>query len=242
MNKVKLGVNLDHVATVREARGTSYPDIVKAIQVAEGAGADGITIHLRQDRRHIQDRDVYAARGAITTRLNLEMAATDEMIGIALDVKPHFCCVVPEKREELTTEGGLDVVTGGTHIEDICRKLEENGIQVSLFIEPDRRAIDAAVRMRVTAVELHTGRYADALGDQAKTELERIVDAARYAALCGLKVNAGHGLNRANVRAITKVKEISELNIGHAIIADAIFMGLAGAVAAMKQMIADGHG
>ena len=228
-------MNLDHVATVREARGTPYPDIVRAIRIAEGAGADGITIHLREDRRHIQDEDVYAARKAITKTLNLEMAATDEMVEIARAVEPHFCCIVPEKREELTTEGGLDVAADPERIGIVCGRLAEKGIRVSLFIEPDEAAIEAAVKTGAVAVELHTGRYADAAADSVESELARIVEAARYATLRGLTVNAGHGLRRANVRAIAEIEEINELNIGHAIVADAVFMGLAGAVAAMKR-------
>lgn len=235
MDKVRLGVNLDHVATVREARGTSYPDIARAIHVAEGAGADGITIHLREDRRHIQDKDVYAARKAVTKTLNLEIAATDEMVEIACAVKPRFCCIVPEKREELTTEGGLDVAACLERVGGICDKLATEGIKVSLFIEPEKDMIDAAVETGAAAVELHTGQYANAVGDHMANELARIAAMARYATSRGLTVNAGHGLQRANVRAIAEIEEINELNIGHSIIADAIFMGLAKAVTAMKQ-------
>ena len=240
MNSVRLGVNLDHVATVRQARGTPYPDFVKAIGVAEGAGADGITIHLREDRRHIQDADVYAAREAVSTRLNLEMAATDEMVKVALNVRPDFCCIVPERREELTTEGGLDVVAHAARMHKVCKTLAAAGIQVSLFIEPDEEVIDASVRASASLVELHTGAYANATGEAAARELERITHAAQYAAQCGLTVNAGHGLHCANVGAIAAIAPIHELNIGHAIIADAVFMGLADAVRAMKEAMQRG--
>ena len=234
MHEVRLGVNLDHVATVREARRTPYPDFVQAIRIAEGAGADGITIHLREDRRHIQDEDVHAAR-ATTKTLNLEMAATDEMVRIALAVKPDFCCIVPEQREELTTEGGLDVAAHTARIGEVCKALSAAGIKVSLFIEPEDQAIDASVQAGAPLIELHTGAYANASGEVAAHELERIVRAARYATQCGLTVNAGHGLHRANVRAVAAINWVNELNIGHAIIADAVFMGLAGAVRAMKE-------
>ncbi len=235
MDEVRLGVNLDHVTTLRQARRTPYPDFTRAIGVAEGAGADGITIHLREDRRHIQDDDVRAARAAVTTTLNLEMAATGEMVEIALAVKPDFCCIVPERREELTTEGGLDVTAHAARVGEICTALTAGGIRASLFIEPDERVIDAAVRAGAPVVELHTGAYANAAAETAPRELERIVRAARYAAQCGLTVNAGHGLHRANVRAVAAIAQMNELNIGHAIIAEAVFMGLAGAVRAMKE-------
>ncbi len=252
MNKVRLGVNLDHIATVRQARRTPYPDFLQAVGVAEAAGADGITIHLREDRRHIQDADVYAARETVTTTLNLEMAATEEMADIALKVRPDFCCIVPERREELTTEGGLDVTAHAVRLAEVCRALDAGGIKVSLFIEPDRRVIDGAVEAGASLVELHTGAYADAAPGAALVELHtgayadaapgaaerelgRIVDAARYAAQCGLTVNAGHGLHRANVRAVAAIELMNELNIGHAIVADAVFMGLTNAVRAMKE-------
>ena len=234
MNKVRLGVNLDHVATVRQVRDTLYPDFLHSIKVAEDAGADGITIHLREDRRHIQDEDVYVAREAVTTTLNLEMAATDEMKCIALDVKPNFCCIVPERRKELTTEGGLDVFKNMAQLKDICQTLMDSNIQVSLFIEPDKQVVDGAFQIGASLVELHTGKYANATGEDIKHELQRIIDVAQYATQLGLTVNAGHGLHRGNVLAIATIKEINELNIGHAIVSDAIFMGLAAAVAAMK--------
>ncbi len=233
--RVRLGVNLDHVATVRQARRTPYPDFVQAVRIAEEAGADGITIHLREDRRHIQDRDVHAAREAVTTTLNLEMAATDEMTGIALDVRPDFCCIVPEHREELTTEGGLDVAVHAARIGEVCKALSAGGVKVSLFIEPDERVIDASLKAGASLVELHTGAYANLSGAAAARELERVTAAARYAAQCGLTVNAGHGLHRGNVGAIAAIEPMNELNVGHAIIADAVFMGLAGAVRAMKE-------
>ncbi len=235
MNAVRLGVNLDHVTTLRQARRTPYPDFTQAIGVAESASADGITIHLREDRRHIQDEDVYAARAAVTTTLNLEMAATEEMTAIALDVRPDFCCIVPERREELTTEGGLDVIAHAARVGEVCTALAAGGVKVSLFIEPDERVIDAVAAAGASLVELHTGGYANAADTVAARELERIVCAARYAAQCGLTVNAGHGLHRANVRAVAAIEQMNELNIGHAIIADAVFMGLADAVRAMKE-------
>ena len=233
--EVRLGVNLDHVATVRQARGTPYPDFVQAVRVAEEAGADGVTMHLREDRRHVQDRDVHAAREAVTTTLNLEMAATDEMTKIALEVKPDFCCIVPERREELTTEGGLNVAAHAARLGEVCKALSDGGVKTSLFIEPDERAIDASVKAGASLVELHTGAYANLVGPAAAHELERVVVAARYAAQCGLTVNAGHGLHRGNVRAVAAIEQMNELNVGHAIVADAVFMGLAGAVRAMKE-------
>ena len=235
MKEARLGVNLDHVATVRQARRTPYPDLTRAIRIAEEAGADGITIHLREDRRHILDEDVYAARAAVTTSLNLEMAATDEMVSIALEVKPDSCCIVPERREELTTEGGLDVVTHAARVSEVCKALTSGGIKVSLFIEADERVVDASTEAGASMVELHTGAYANASGEAVGRELERIVRGARHATRRGVTVNAGHGLHRANVRAVAAVEGMNELNIGHAIVADAVFMGLAGAVQAMKR-------
>ena len=236
MTLPRLGINLDHIVSLREARHTLYPDFRKAIETAEAAGADGITIHLREDRRHIQDRDVYLAREVVSTTLNLEMAATDEMIRIACDVKPNFCCIVPERREELTTEGGLDVIRYQNRLRDLCSQLAEMQIKVSLFIEPDPAVIDTVAAIGAPMVELHTGKYADLQAD-TDTEYERLVKVARYAADCGLIVNAGHGLSISNVGPIAAISQIYELNIGHAIVADAIFMGLDNAVREMKQTI-----
>ncbi|MBP7793884.1 MAG: pyridoxine 5'-phosphate synthase, partial [Acinetobacter sp.] len=223
-----LGVNIDHVATLRQARGTSYPDPVSAALICEQAGAEGITLHLREDRRHIQDADVYRMRKALKTRMNLEIAVTDEMIEIAKNVKPHHICFVPEKREEVTTEGGLDVVG---HFEDVRKATQELtviGCDVSLFIDADFAQIDAAVACGVPTIEIHTGAYADAeTPEQQQAELERIVKGAEYAASKGLVVNAGHGLHLENVTPIAQIPQIHELNIGHSIIADAVFIGLA---------------
>ncbi len=240
MNKqpILLGVNIDHIATLRQARGTRYPEPVQAALVAEQAGADGITAHLREDRRHIQDRDIFLLKDLLHTRLNLEMAVTDEMVTIARQVKPYACCLVPEKRAELTTEGGLDVVANLARLESACAALAEASIEVSLFIDPDIIQIDAAVKAGAPVVELHTGRYADAGNRISQAEeLARIQQAARYAHSLGLQVNAGHGLNFYNVEAICAVPEIVELNIGHAIIAQALFSGLAQTVSDLKQVM-----
>ena len=233
-----LGVNIDHVATLRQARGTSYPDPVNAALICEQAGAEGITLHLREDRRHIQDADVYRMRTALKTRMNLEMAVTEEMVEIAKNVKPHHICFVPEKRQEVTTEGGLDVVG---HFEDVKKATQELtaiGCDVSLFIDADFAQIDAAVACGAPTIEIHTGAYADAeTPEQQQAEFERVVKGAEYAASKGLVVNAGHGLNLENVTAIAAIPEIHELNIGHSIIADAVFIGLAQAVQEMKAVI-----
>lgn len=226
-SQILLGVNIDHVATLRQARGTRYPDPVHAALQVEQAGADSITLHLREDRRHIQDRDVYLLKERMLTRMNLEMAVTDEMVAIARDVKPEDCCLVPEKREELTTEGGLDVIRYEAVISDACAKLADVGTRVSLFIDADIRQIDAAKRTGAPVIEIHTGHFADAID---KTEQNRLLDeikiACEHAEKIGLQVNAGHGLNRQNVHEIAALPQLRELNIGHAIIADSIFMGL----------------
>ena len=232
--RVRLGVNLDHVMTIRQARGTAYPDLQEAIVATERAGADGITMHLREDRRHIQDADVYLAKRVIRTSMNLEMAATDEMRDIALDVAPQHCCIVPEKRMELTTEGGLDVLAHQARITDLSSALGEAGIIVSLFIEPDEKTVAAAAEAGAAAVELHTGTYAEASGKAQKGELDRICAAAHQAHALGLTVNAGHGLHRGNVAAIAGIENMHELNIGHSIVADALFMGLEQAVRQMR--------
>ena len=235
---ILLGVNIDHVATVREARGTRFPEVVQAALVAEQAGADGITAHLREDRRHIQDRDIDLLSGLLETRLNLEMAVTDEMVTIASRVRPFACCLVPEKREELTTEGGLDVVGQFERIRSASQRLLEGGTEVSLFIDAEARQIEAAVKTGAPVIELHTGHYADALTPEARdSELQRLSKAAILAAQMGLRVNAGHGLNYHNVDAIARIAVIRELNIGHAIIARALFSGLDQAVREMKALM-----
>ena len=235
---ILLGVNIDHVATLRQARGTLYPEPVQAALVAEQAGADGITAHLREDRRHIQDRDIFLLKDMLHTRLNMEMAVTDEMVGIAVKVQPYACCLVPEKREELTTEGGLDISGNLNRMQWACDKLRGAGVEVSLFIDPDKAQIDAAVKAGAPVVELHTGRYAEAKNPaQQAEELTRIRQAAHYAHAAGLQVKAGHGLHFSNVEAICAIPEIVELNIGHSIIAQALFSGLAQTVKDLKQIM-----
>ncbi|HAS6062145.1 TPA: pyridoxine 5'-phosphate synthase [Vibrio vulnificus] len=238
MSSIYLGVNIDHVATLRNARGTKYPDPVHAAEVAERAGADGITIHLREDRRHITDRDVHILRETLQTRMNLEMAVTDEMIEIALKTQPEYVCLVPEKREELTTEGGLDVAGHLDKIKAATEKLTAAGIKVSLFIDADREQIDAAKACGAPFIELHTGHYADAATEADQLdELKKIAAGASYAADLGITVNAGHGLTYHNVAPIAALPEIYELNIGHAIIGRAVFDGLHKAVADMKAIM-----
>ena len=238
MAELLLGINIDHIATLRNARGTAYPDPVQAAFIAEQAGADGITVHLREDRRHITDRDVRLLRQTIQTRMNLEMAVTDEMIGIACETQPHFCCLVPEKREEVTTEGGLDVAGQIDKMTVAVSRLSEAGILVSLFIDADFRQIDAAGAVGAPYIEIHTGAYADAKTDiERLAELERIKRGATYAASKGLKVNAGHGLTYHNVLPIAALPEMHELNIGHAIIGQAVIDGLASAVREMKLLM-----
>ncbi len=238
MTPLYLGVNIDHIATVRNARGTSYPDPVHAAEIAERAGADGITVHLREDRRHIKDRDVFLLKETLQTRMNLEMAVCDEMIAIAIEVKPAYVCLVPEKREELTTEGGLDVVKQLEKIKAATQKLSAEGIKVSLFIDAEKEQIDAAKACKAPFIEIHTGHYALATTDEALFfELEKIKEGVRYAHSLGLKVNAGHGLTYHNVQPIAAISEIYELNIGHAIIGRALFDGLPKAVADMKTIM-----
>ena len=238
--KPLLGVNVDHVATLRQARGVDYPSPLAAVLLCEQAGADGITIHLREDRRHIQDADVYEIAAQLTTRLNLEMAATTEMLAIACEVQPFWVCLVPEKRAELTTEGGLDVAGQTAWLTDYISKLHASGIKVSLFVDPDETQINAAVACHADAIELHTGAYAE-MGlagdtDKQQAELQRIKQAVSTAQQAdkNMLVNAGHGLTRDNVNAIAQIEGIYELNIGHALIADAVFVGLAQAVIDMK--------
>lgn len=238
-SELHLGVNIDHVATLRQARGTDYPDPVAAALIAERAGADSITLHLREDRRHIQDRDVEALRDAIRTRMNLEMAVTDEMLGIAARIRPADCCLVPEKREELTTEGGLDVAGQPEKIADACARLQAAGIRVSLFVDPDPRQFDAAVAAGAPVVEIHTGAYADADDDSRAAEFDRVAAAAARARELGLIVHAGHGLHYGNVQPIAEIPDISELNIGHSIVARAVFDGIGAAVREMKRLMLD---
>jgi pyridoxine 5-phosphate synthase len=235
---ILLGVNIDHVATLRQARGTAYPDPVDAALQIERAGADSITLHLREDRRHIQDRDVYLLKQRMSTRMNLEMAVTDEMVAIAEDVKPNDCCLVPEKRQELTTEGGLNVIEYGSSISDACARLTAVGVRVSLFIDADKNQIDAAKKTGAPVIEIHTGHYADASSpDEQSQLLEQIITAVAYAHGIGLQVNAGHGLNQDNIKPIAAIKQVRELNIGHAIIADAVFMGLESTVGTYQRLM-----
>jgi pyridoxine 5-phosphate synthase len=232
---VLLGVNIDHVATVREARRTSYPSVIEAARLAERAGADSITVHLREDRRHIQDEDVRLLCAHSQTRVNLEMAVTEEMLDIALEHLPADVCLVPEKRQELTTEGGLDVVANRSGVAAAVARLKGSGIRVSLFIDPDPLQLRAAADVGAPVVELHTGTYADAAGDEQEQELRRLHEACVLGHGLGLQINAGHGLHLQNVQAVTRLPHMTELNIGHAIIARAIFVGLEAAVREMKQ-------
>ena len=235
---IQLGVNIDHVATLRQARGTRYPSPVQAALMAESAGADVITLHLREDRRHIQDKDVEILRELLQTRMNLEMAVTDEMIAIALKTKPHDVCLVPERREELTTEGGLDVVTHFDKISRACTTFAQAGIRVSLFIDAQPRQLDAAKSAGAPVVEIHTGHFADAASiAEQQRELECIRVAAAYGEKIGLQVNAGHGLHYHNVQQIAAIPELRELNIGHAIVAQALFVGWEQAVREMKTLM-----
>jgi pyridoxine 5-phosphate synthase len=238
--RIRLGVNIDHVATIRNARGGGHPDPLRAAEIAEAAGADGITAHLREDRRHIGDRDIERLRHGLRLPLNLEMAATDEMLSIALRHRPHAACIVPERREERTTEGGIDAAGQEERLAPIVKALSAAGIRVSLFIEADRRHIDAAVRLGAPVVELHTGTYCEALhsGPEAfERELRRIAEAARYGNARGLEIHAGHGLSYETVKPIARLPEIVELNIGHFLIGEAIFVGLSESVATMRRLM-----
>ena len=234
---ITLGVNIDHVATLRQARGTSYPDPVEAAELAERAGADSITVHLREDRRHIQERDVLRLQETLKTKLNLEMAITEAMLDFALKVKPEDCCLVPERRAELTTEGGLDVRAQFSKLKDACTKLKSAGIRVAPFIDPDKDQIDACAEAGAPVVELHTGAYADAEGARQAQELRRLVEAAKHAARLGMEVHAGHGLHYHNVTPVAAIPEIVELNIGHSIVARAVMAGFPAAVAEMKRLL-----
>ena len=239
--KLELGINIDHVATLRNARGTVYPDPLKAARLAEEAGADLITLHLREDRRHIKDADLMALRPLIQTRMNLECAVTPEMIDIACRVRPHDVCLVPEKREEVTTEGGLDVVGHFEAVKKATKQLIAAGIRVSLFIDPEERQIQAAKDLGAAVIELHTGRYADLDGEHQAQELERIRRAAQFGKSIGLRVNAGHGLHEGNVMPVAAIAELSELNIGHAIVAEALFKGWQKAIKDMKALMDQGR-
>lgn len=234
---LRLGVNIDHVATIRNARGAGYPDPIRAALVAQEAGADGITAHLREDRRHIVDEDIGHLIGAIALPLNMEMAATDEMVEIALRHRPHAACIVPERREEITTEGGLNAAGQHNHLKPLIARLSDAGIRVSLFIEPDPRQIEAAASLGAPVVELHTGRYAHTEGEERVEELRRITDAAALAVKNGLEPHAGHGLTFENVQPIAAIPQIAELNIGHFLIAEAIFDGLAPVVRRMRELM-----
>lgn len=232
---LRLGVNIDHVATIRNARGGRFPDPVRAALLAVEAGADGITAHLREDRRHISDADIETLREQVTAPLNLEMAATEEMLRIALRHKPHAACIVPEKREERTTEGGLDAASGHNHLKPFVSALREAGIRVSLFIEPDRKQLDAAVTLGAPVVELHTGAYCEAEGEGRERELARLTDAAAHAEAVGLECHAGHGLSYDTVAPIAEIPTIVELNIGHFLVGEAIFVGLADSIRGMRE-------
>lgn len=239
-SNILLGVNIDHIATLRQARGGRYPDPVQGAMEAELAGADSITLHLREDRRHIQERDLHLLKETLQTRMNLEMAATDEMVNIAKNIRPRHCCLVPEKREELTTEGGLDVLAQEARISRVCDQLAGVGIDVSLFIAPDIAQIDAAVRCGAPTIEIHTGHYVDTKNSaQRQHELMRIIEAAHHAVTAGLVVNAGHGLNYHNVQVIAEIPVMNELNIGHSIIAHAVFVGMRAAVREMKRLMVE---
>jgi pyridoxine 5-phosphate synthase len=237
MKPIRLGINIDHVATLRQARGTAYPDPVEAALLAEQAGADSITAHLREDRRHIQDRDIRELKARLRTHLNLEMAVNEEVIRIAESVRPHDCCLVPERRAELTTEGGLDVAGNLDAITDAVRRLAAAGIRVSLFIDAEPAQLEASLRTGAPAIEIHTGHYADAAGPAREAGRARICEFARRAARAGLHVNAGHGLTLENVAPIAAIPEIEELNIGHSIVARSVFVGLPEAVAEMKRAL-----
>ena len=242
MNALRLGVNIDHIATVRNARGGSHPDPVSAALLAQSAGADGITAHLREDRRHIRDADIYALKQAIALPLNFEMAATDEMVTIACDVRPHAACIVPEKREELTTEGGLAVACQKDRLSEQVDKLKAAGIRVSLFVDTDTDDLSAAAQIGADIVELHTGRFCDLpAGAEREAEYNRIVSAARFASTCGLEVHAGHGLSFETAGQIAQIPEIVELNIGHFLMGVALFTGLSDAITQMRQIMDEGR-
>ncbi|WP_374526660.1 pyridoxine 5'-phosphate synthase [Sphingopyxis sp.] len=240
--RLRLGVNIDHVATIRNARGGGHPDPVRAAEIVAAVGGDGITAHLREDRRHIRDDDLARIQAATTLPLNLEMAATDEMVAIALRHSPHAACIVPEKREERTTEGGLDAAGQHNHLAPIVARLNDAGIRVSLFIEPDARQIEAAMRLKAPVVEFHTGRYAHAEGEERAAELRRLADAAALAWKNGIEPHAGHGLTYENVVPVAAIPQLAELNIGHYLIGEAIFTGLESAVRRMRDLMDEARG
>jgi pyridoxine 5-phosphate synthase len=243
MMDIFLGVNIDHIATLRQVRGTRYPSLIDAAKICESSGADSITLHLREDRRHIQDQDVEELKFSLTTKMNLEMAATDEMLEIATKILPEDCCLVPEKRQELTTEGGLDVLSQLGRIKEVCSELSTNNIKASLFIDPDNYQIEAAVECGAPIIEIHTGHYADASSAaEMQKELQKISEACAYAHSLGLQVNAGHGLTLENTKAIAEINSVVELNIGHSIISRALFVGLGAATSEMKQLIQEARG
>ncbi|MGA7676725.1 MAG: pyridoxine 5'-phosphate synthase [Rhizomicrobium sp.] len=237
MSALRLGVNIDHVATVRQARGGAFPDPVRAAHLAEKAGADGITAHLREDRRHISDRDIERLRAELHIPLNLEMAATDEMLAIALKHIPHACCIVPENRQERTTEGGIDAAGQRLRLAPIVKALVDAGIRVSMFVEPDKKQLDASRALGAPVVELHTGAYSEAQGAEQARLLEKVREAARYGASIGLEIHAGHGLTYENVEPVAAIPEIRELNIGHYLIGEAIFIGLEASVRRMRALM-----
>jgi len=241
-NELRLGVNIDHVATVREARGSAYPDPIRAAKIAEAAGADGITAHLREDRRHISDSDIERLSRALSIPLNLEMAATDEMLEIALRAKPHAACIVPEKREERTTEGGIDAAGQHNRLAPLVRQLSAARIRVSMFVEPDKSQLDAAKALGAPVVELHTGAYCDASGAEQARLLQKLRDGAAYGASLGLEIHAGHGLTYDNVRPIAAIPQIRELNIGHFLIGEAIFIGLENSIGRMRALMDQARG
>jgi pyridoxine 5-phosphate synthase len=237
MDRLRLGVNIDHVATIRNARGGLHPDPIRAAEIAQAAGADGITAHLREDRRHIMDEDIARLIGGIALPLNFEMAATEEMVAIALKYRPHAACIVPERREEVTTEGGLNAAGQHNHLQPLITRLGEAGIRVSLFIEPDSRQIEAAISLGAPVVEFHTGAYAHAEGDAQVAELKRLTDAVALAAKNGIEPHAGHGLTYDNVTPVAAIPQIAELNIGHFLIGEAIFTGLDASVRRMRELM-----
>ena len=239
MDYLRLGVNIDHVATVRNARGGDAPDPIKAALIAQNAGADGITAHLREDRRHIKDKDIERLMAEIELPLNFEIAATNEMKDIALRLKPNAVCIVPEKRMEITTEGGLDLISQFDRLKSICDQLNDNGMRISLFIEPDLRQIETAVKLKVPVIELHTGTYSELEADDKENELKRIQRAVDYANELGIECHAGHGLNFENVGPIAYIEKITELNIGHFLIGEAVFIGLTNAIDKMKRIMAE---
>ncbi len=240
MRRIRLGINIDHVATVRNARGGKHPDTVRAAVLALQAGGDGITVHLREDRRHIRDDDVFRLKQAISAPINLEMAASEEMTAIALKLQPHAVCLVPERREEVTTEGGLDAAKHRTHLAPIIARLNDAGIRVSLFIDPEERQVEAASQLRAPVVELHTGAYAEA--EDMESEIQRLIRAAAMTKKLGIECHAGHGLNYDNVGAVAAIPQIVELNIGHYLVGEAIFVGLGASIAEMKRRIEMGYG